>query len=128
MLGDNPDIRENRQSIRIAEPAGDNMKMQVFFNAGTGNFAQVQPDVKSIGLHDLFKDIHRSLHCGQQLPHFLFAQLVQARNVPNRRHQKVTIDIRKLVHDHQGVRSLEQGQVIFFTQGVTENAAVFLFR
>ena len=53
MLRDHPDICKNGKGIGITEPPGDDMKMQMFFNTGSGNFAQIQSDIKAVGVHNL---------------------------------------------------------------------------
>ena len=49
-----PDICKNSQGIGIAEPSGDDMKVQVFFNTGPGDLSQIQSDIKAVGIHNLF--------------------------------------------------------------------------
>jgi hypothetical protein len=38
MLGNGPDICKNRQRIGISKPSGNDVKMQMLFNAGSRNF------------------------------------------------------------------------------------------
>ena len=57
----------------------------------------------------------------------MFAELIQAGQMPDRCNQKMTVDIREFIHHHQCMRSLIQGQFIVLGKGIAENAPVVLF-
>jgi len=48
MLGDNTDIGKDRHEIGVTTPSGNNVKVQMIGNSGTGNFPQIHPDIKPL--------------------------------------------------------------------------------
>ena len=65
--------------------------------------------------------------CGCYRPHLLPGQLMEIRNMADRCHQKMAVDIGEFVHHHQGRLPRVEGQIGFGGQGLAKDAPLRLF-
>lgn len=80
-LGDNGGIGQDWHEVSVSEPARDDVDVEVFQNAGTGDFAEVDADIEAIGFHDFGQGILTTTRELQEIGHFVVCEAIQVGNL-----------------------------------------------
>jgi hypothetical protein len=122
-LGEDASVGEDGHEIVVAFPAGDDVEMEVFDDAGTGAFAEVEADVEALGFD---RGAEKLLGVFGEVPKFEFFAFDEHGEVgdfPVRDDHHVADGVRVAVHDEEGVFATgddEVGGVIGGLGGVEE--------
>ena len=103
VLWDGPDVAGHGHEIMIALPAGDDVKMEMIGNAGSGNFSKVEADVESMRLQMVAKDDTASLHHGHKGCVFSRRDFADVCYMPSWGNQQVAVGIGKPVEQNNGL-------------------------
>ena len=110
-FGHHHGVRQDRHEVRVAQPARDDVYMQVPQNAGARDLAEVEADVEPVRLHHARERIltaPRELH---QVSEFLVGQPVQVRSLPVRHNQEMPSVVGISIEDSKA-RAIARNDVI----------------
>jgi hypothetical protein len=121
VLGNDPHLGQSGHEIRISLPAGNNVKMKVVENPGSGNLPQIHSHVEAIGMKSIPQDFNRSAHMVKKICHLFFLQFLDLIHVPHGGNHDVGVGVRVSVEHDQGKGSLVEDQP--FLNGLTIHGA-----
>jgi len=102
--------------IRVALPAWDDVNMQMFHDASTGDLSEVDTDIKSIRFHHLRQGVLAPPSQQQKVGHFLVGKLVEIRGLFVGHYQQMAPGIRVAIE--QGIAcSISRDDVVVFIFG-----------
>src|SRR5207247_10692750 len=84
---------DQRYEIGVAVPAWHEVNVQMFNDAGAGDFAQVDADVEAVGPHDFRERVLAAAREQHQLGDFLIGEAVEVGYLPVRDSHKVSTGI-----------------------------------
>jgi len=58
MLRDYPHLSQDRHEVRIPNPSGDYMEVEMLFDTRACNFSYVQPDIETLGTESLLQTVY----------------------------------------------------------------------
>jgi hypothetical protein len=130
MLGNDAHFIHDGHKRRVAVPAGDKMKVQMFANARPGRFSEIQADVDSLRRKALLQYGGALLQQSHHLLGFVRRQITEIHAVAKGSDHNMPVIIRKFIHDHEILFSPVQNQsflVFILMPGQAKDAGIRLW-
>ncbi len=114
--------------VHVSIPAGNDMKMNMVLDAGTGDTAEIHPDIKSMRSHHLLDRPNAFRHQRHHLPTLRFSEIGKFTEMPIGNDHEMSVIVRIKIHDDEAMLPAVKDEifsVIFLLRFQAENTAIF---
>ena len=81
-LGDDVDVGDDGHEVGVPNPAGDDVPVEMAWESGTGDVAEVEADVEAAGVHDAAHQLEEPLNFMLAFENFFLGEIGEVRFVP----------------------------------------------
>jgi len=110
-FGDDPLVADGGHEIGIADPAGNDVEMEMVIDSGSGGFAKIPADIKSLRFHAF---LEQGLGVTTEMPEFedfLFGEVTHVRDLSVGDRHEMPGRVGIPVHDEKGLFAADHDEV-----------------
>lgn len=129
-LGDDVDVGDDGHEVGVADPAGDDVPVEVAGETGTGDVAEVEADVEAAGVHEAAHQLEESLDFVLAFEEFFLGEIGEIGFVLNWCNEEVAVVVGVPIEDGDGRFAPVEDEVfgvVVFGEITTEETAIGLF-
>jgi len=108
ILGNDPNITDNTDEIRVPVPPGNHMDMEMIFNACPRRLSEVHPNIEAVGTDALIEGLDRQGYQVEDLRPLLRREFLKAADMAAGNDHEMAAGVRITVHHDKCALPLQE--------------------